>query len=245
MARPRLLVWSFFFLMLLAHGLWAARHYKVYAGWANVPPAPGENGMTAFTLGDRQFAYRATAIMLQNLGNSGGRTMGFHLYDYEALGRWFTLSDKMDPVSEYVPVLAAFYFSASQKPEQLDPVVDYLAMIGRRPEGQKWRWMAQAVYISRFLQGDLERAFALATELSAMWKPGRPAWMKQMPAFVMTAEGDKKAAYDILIRVLEEDADKIDPTEVNFMVGYICEKILTPQAAAVHPLCIDLKKSGR
>lgn len=237
MRRANLLLSSLFAIAVLAHAAWAFHFYHVQAAWANVPPAPSQDGMTAFALGDRQFAYRVTGVMLQNLGNTGGRAIPLGDYDEKTLGRWFLLSNQMDPVSNFVPMLAAYYFSASQKPEKLGPLVDYLAVAGRQPGKEKWRWMAQAVYIARFRMNDLNRSLQLANELAAMWKPGRPGWMRQMPVFILKAQGDKQAAYDIMIQILKDDGAKMDAAEMNFMVSYICDNLLTPEAARDHPLC--------
>lgn len=193
--------------------------------------------MTAFALGDRQFAYRLTGMILQNLGNTGGRSLSLAQYDYEKIGEWLFLADAFDPKSNFIPLLASFYFSATPNDEDLTPIIDYLATVGLRTDTQKWRWLAQAVYLTRFRQGDLEKALTLSQALAEHWREGRPAWMKQMPALILSSQGETEAAYNILMRTLKDEGDRMHPAEVKFMVDHICQKLLTPIQAAQHPLC--------
>jgi hypothetical protein len=205
--------------------------------WDNVPPVPGEKGMAAFALNDRQFGYRLTGFMLQNLGNMGGRATPLREYNYDHIGQWLFLADKLDPVSNFTPLLAAYYFGATQDQRKLGPIIDYLATVGQRPGPDKWRWLAQAVYLARFRVGDMDKALALANTLASLWEPGLPLWMKQMPAFVLEAKGDKKEAYGMMLTILKDQADKMTPQDVNATIGYICEQILSSKEAATDPLC--------
>lgn len=235
--RLRFAAWAVFFAALAGHALFSLQVRDTKAVWGNVPPVPAKSGAAMMALGDAQFSYRMTGLMLQNLGNTGGESKPLYEYDYGRLGQWFMLADSLDPHSNFVPLLAAYYFGGTQKPEQLDPVIDYLALIGQRPDVQKWRWLAQAVYLSRFAQKDLDKAMGLAHLLAAMWIPGRPGWMRQMPSFVALQQGDKRAAYDIIVAVLKDDAAGMHPNEVNFMVDYVCTRVLTAEQAATDPLC--------
>lgn len=231
------LVYLFFAASLIANVFFWMYSHDQRAAWANVPPAPAHAGAVMMGIGDKQFSYRVIGMMLQNFGDSGGRVTPLSEYDFDALKNWFFLEDSLDPRSNYVPFLAAYYYAGTQKPENLTPLIDYLEKIGVQPEGQKWRYLAQAVFLARFVQGDLNRALVLAEKLSSLWQEGRPAWMRQMPTFIMAAQGDKQTAYEMMISVLQNDAEKMDPAEVRFMAGYICERLLTPESAREHPLC--------
>lgn len=220
-----------------AHALLSLSLQRRKAEWANVPPAPGRGAAASMALGDRQFAYRAFGLMLQNLGNTGGDTTPLNRYDYSRLGNWFGVEDDLDPRSNFIPLLAAYYFGGTQDPAQLDPVIAYLAAVGRRGDDLKWHWLAQAVYLARFRQNDMTKAQDLAAELAALWHPGMPVWTRAMPALVANQMGDKQAAYELMMAVLKDDSTAMDPAEVNFMIGYICERLLDKAAAAAHPLC--------
>lgn len=208
--------------------------------WGNVPPAPGVE-MAAISMGgDAQLAYRIYGLMLQNLGDIGGRTTVFDDYNYAALRDWFFVEDGLDPVSNFMPSLVAYYYGATRKVEDLTPVIDYLAEIGVRPEPQKWRWLAHAAFLARYSQNDLERAFDLATILSDLSTPDMPAWARQMPAFILVAQGDKEAAYEMLMGMLKTSGHTMEPSEVRMIRDWICEKILSKADAATHPVCISI-----
>jgi len=227
---------SFCVALLLNIGFWAyAKDERTV--WGNVPPVPTEEEALSLSLGDGQFFYRAAGIMLQNLGDTGGRVTRLADYNYTILGKWFFLADSLDPMSNFLPLLAAFYYGATQNKQDLDPVIDYLAKVGVRPEGEKWRWLAQAVYLARYEQHDIDKALKLAHLLAVHPNDDRPGWTYQMPAFVLNAKGDKEAAYLILMNLLIDEAENLHPTEVNFTKEYICDRLLSPAQKAEHPLC--------
>ncbi|MCB1783003.1 MAG: hypothetical protein KDI13_03335 [Alphaproteobacteria bacterium] len=210
------------------------------ARWTNIPPAPDKHFAASYALGDAELSYRIIGLMIQNMGDYGGRTTSLADYDYHALAKWLFLEDFLDPHSDYVPYLAGYYFGSVQKPEEFRPVLGYLETIGRRPEGEKWRWLLQAIWITRFKLGDLDRAIELSYELARVNNPNLPEWAHQMPAFVMNAKGEKEAAYALMLQLLKTRGDRMDPTEVNAMRGYICEQILSKQEAELNPLCKKL-----
>ncbi len=237
--KTHIIVSAFFLLALGCNILfWLYAHDK-QALWSNVPPAPAKNASAFMALGDSQMAYRMTGIMLQNLGNTGGDARSFKDYDYDRLEKWFYLSDHLDPVSDFVPLLAAYYFGATDVKEDLDPVIEYLTTVGQHSYDQKWRWLAQAVFLARFRQEDLPKALEASWILSSLDRPNMPIWAKQMPAFVMTEQGDKAAAYELMMGILKNEAENLHPTEVRFMVDYICDRLLDKQEAQKLLLCIS------
>jgi hypothetical protein len=240
--RRNYIIYLLFFLALIGNiGLWFHSHY-LQSRWDNVPPVPSKAGARALGLGDSQFAYRATGIMLQNIGNTAAHYEPLKDYDYGKVGQWLFLADDLDPRSDFVPNLAAYYFSATQNPKQLPPIVDYLALAGSRDNGtgEKWRWLAQAVYLARWREGDMKRSLELAQELAAKYRPGRPLWIKQMPVFVMTAAGDKKSAYQLMLAILKEEEGHASAPEINSTIIFICQRILDKDEAAANKLCTSL-----
>jgi hypothetical protein len=207
------------------------------ARWLNVPQPPGENGAVAFALGDRQFAYRTIGVMLQNLGDTGGRTTAFRDYDYDRLTGWFRLAGKMDPHANFVPILAAFYFSATEDPVQIAPLAEYLHHAGNSAEGERWRWLAQAVYLAQYKLHDFDKAYLWAQELASIPRNDMPIWTKQMPSFVRNGQGDKQAAYDIMIEIMRSGQHSLPREEMNAMQYYICKRILDEAQAAKDPIC--------
>ncbi len=209
---------------------WAGSRF-IYAKWEGVPPVPTQAGATMMALGDQQFAYRLGAITLQNLGDSGGRVTPIRNYDYARLGAWFRLLDDLDPASDHVPMLAAYYFGATRVPADVAVVVDYLSHVGVRPVGSKWRWLVQAVFLSRHRLGDLQLALDLAYKLSKMQLVDDvlPGWARQMPAFVLKEQGDREDARKIITELLQT-GHGFHPNEVNYMKSYLVEELGVPQA---------------
>lgn len=210
----------------------------VQAKWLNVPPVPSKENAAGSGLGDDQFAYRNIALMLQNLGDSGGRSTPLKQYDYNELGAWFSLADHLDPQSNFVPFLAAYYFGGVENaPEKLPPVISYLEHVGQRGANEKWRWLAQAVHLARYKYNDMDWALLLAQKLSSLNIANMPVWAKNMNVLVMSARGEKESAYEMLMQILQTEGDNLHPTEVIFMVDQICNVILDEREAKVHPLC--------
>lgn len=228
-----------FLLAVLLNGAFLFCIQDIQARWANVPPVPKQSSAPYAALGDKQFAYRSFGLMIQNLGDIGGRVTNLDEYDFTNLGAWFRFMNVLDPQSDYIPFLAAYYFGgADHKAEDMAPVTDYLADIGNTSDGEKWRWLAQAVFLARYKEKNLDKALQLSYKLADLYTPGdMPAWTKQMPAFVTMAMGDKKAAFGIMAGILAGDTSQMDPAEVNYTKAYICEQILDETQAKDYPLC--------
>lgn len=226
--------------IILNIGLWVQTH-MLRTVWSNVPPAMTERGTLMMNMGDSQLAYRRNGMMLQNLGNEGGDSTALKDYNFDLLKGWFFLQDKLDPVANFTPYLAAYYFGATQNPQQLGPVLDYLDVQGQRPETDKWRWLAQAVFLARYKKHDMVRATELANQLSTLPVADLPMWAKAMPAFVARADGDKEAAYTIMMGILASSAKSLSPYEIKLLRDNICNQTLTPEQAAKNQLCQTVK----
>jgi hypothetical protein len=220
---------AFIFLALaLNAALWfASRH--IYPKWESVPPVPSLGGAMIMTLGDASLSYRIGALTLQSLGDGGGQSAPLKDYDYPALGKWFYLLDQLDPASNHVPMVAAYYFGGTPVPKDLGVIVDYLGTVGKNPAGNKWRWLAQSVYLARYRMHDLPLALDLAYKLSHMEPVGDrlPIWAQQMPAYILKEQGDKEAARAIAEGVLLS-GEKLHQAEVNYLKGYIVETLGVP-----------------
>lgn len=221
--------------------LWTATN-KLQPKWPNVPPSPSTGSASTLGLGDHQLAYRLFAYQLQVMGNEGGQFTPLYMYDYNRLGKWFNVLHQLDPVSDYVPFLAAYYFGATQKPQQqLKPVIEYLATAGRVDRVGKWQWLSHAVYLAYHRYKDTPWALELAHELAAESSPEMPYWTKQMPAVISASSGDKETALkltrSILLARVKEEGEKVDPVEVNFMLDFICNRLQSKDEAKLDPLC--------
>jgi len=231
-------VWIILIVALIGNiGLWLlTKNYK--SKWANVPPAPTKLAASGAGLGDSTFAYRSYGIMLQNMGDSGGRVTSLRDYNYDNISDWFMLLHSFDQTSNFVPYIASYYYGGLDKhTERLNPLVDYLAIAGNSTEGEKWRWLAQAAYLARFKVEDLDRALELARQLAVLDNPKIPGWAKHMEANVLNARGEKEASYQLLVSILRDKGDQMPIAEVNATRAYICEQILTPEQVKENPLC--------
>ena len=117
------------------------------------------------------------------------------------------------------------------------PIVEYLDVIGQRQHGEKWRWLAQAVFLARFRLNDMDRALDLANKLAQAKDGNIPVWARNMPVFILNAKGEKQGAYALMLEILKTSHTKLHPEEVNEMKNYICSVILTPAEAAQNPIC--------
>ena len=199
---------------------------KIYARWAGVPPVPTKEGALIMGLGDAQFSFRYGAMTLQNLGDTGGQVTPLKDYDYAKLGEWFYLLHGLDPASDHVPMIAAYYFGAIGVPRDAAVIAGYLAHVGQNPFGSKWRWLLQAVLLARHKMGDRDQALEWAYQLSKMQPIGDtlPGWARQMPAFVLADRGDLQAARQVMEGLLLS-SQSFHPSEVNFMEGYLVEQL--------------------
>ncbi len=220
---------------LLNIGFWF-HSSKIYAKWPNIPVPPAERSLKLAFLDDGVFAYRVWGLALQNFGNIG-ETQPLKNYNYDYLGKWFFLMDGLDPHSNFMPYLAAYYFSATQNPAQLPAVIKYLEMVGKKPEQGKWRWLAQAAYLARHRMNDMDEALRLARELGAIYKPGMPLWTRNMEPMLRADMGDRQAAYLLALEILKSDGAKMSASEYTSTITMICQSILTPGDAAKSPVC--------
>jgi hypothetical protein len=249
MAAPSTSLRTLYLLFALAMGLNFALWWitsTMQPKWPNVPPAPSQALAPLSGLGDKQFAYRLLAFPLQQWGNDGGLFTPLKDYRYDRLGHWFMALDAQDPVSNYVPYLASYYFGGTQDPEhQLRPVIDYLARAGSHSAGyKKWRWLAQAVYLAKFKYKDAPLSLDLAYKLAAL-PEDMPHWAHQMPAIISADMGDKETALRMMNSILSDmlkDKDKVEPQEINFVVDFICNRIYTPIEARQQKICDLLPK---
>lgn len=221
---------ALFIVLALNLSFWSISH-KIYGKWQGVPPVPTQRGAVAMSLGDPQFSYRFLALALQNLGDGGAEVTPLKNYNYERLGKWFLLLHKLDPVSDHVPMIAAYYFGATKVPKDIAMIVDYLSVAGQVPVGEKWRWLAQAAYLAQHRMHNVNLALELAYKLTRMSQSGvdMPQWARQMPAFVLKNRGDKAAARQLMENMLVTEKN-LHPAEVNFMQSYLIDELgVTPE----------------
>ncbi len=212
-----------YFFLILQVALWTqTKQYK--PNLAIVPDVPSELSIKALSLGDEQFYFRTLAYQLQNAGDTFGRFTALKNYDYKKLYRWFTLLDTLDPKSNFVPSLAAYYYSQTQNTPDVKYVAKYLEENSERDLYHKWWWMGQAVYLVNHKLNDKDWALRLAYKLASTPRDDVPLWVKQMPAFIHEQRGEEEQALQIIESIVN-NVDKIDQGEMNFMAYFVTDRL--------------------
>lgn len=209
--------------LLLQVGLWTQTQ-KVVPDMGIVPPVPSALSVKALALGDEAFYFRTQALKIQNAGDSFGRFTALKKYNYEKLYHWFTLLDSLDSQSNFVPAMAAYYFSQTQNTPDVRYVAKYLEEHSEKDLYNKWWWMGQAVYLANHKLEDKEWALSLAKKLASTPRDDIPLWAKQMPAFIYEQRGEDQQALLIIADILN-NIDNIKPGELNFMRYFIEDRL--------------------
>lgn len=192
--------------------------------FAVLPPVPTKEAVQALAFGDGQFLYRALGLNIQNAGDDGGRFTPLHSYDYRRLEGWFMVLDNLDPVSDFVPVVAGYYYSNTKKQDDVRHVVSYLRHHAMNDPARKWRWLAHAVYLARHRVKDQHLALEVANQLAGLRVPGLPSWTRQMPAFILADLGDDEAARAVLMSIIATDPN-LPVEERAFIADYLRRRL--------------------
>ncbi len=223
------------FAVFLNVAFWLHSH-RLSLHWPTVPQPPAERTVRTGFLDDAAFAYRVWGLALQNFG-SVGESQALKDYNFSHLVSWFRVMDALDPRSNFVPFLAAYYFSATQDASQLTGLIHYLEEVGARPEPGKWRWLAQAAYLARHRMHDTPEALRLAKKLGSVYRPGMPLWTRNLEAMFTADLGDRQAAYLLALETLKGAGEQMSPSEYTATITMICESILTRDEAGKSPVC--------
>lgn len=216
-------------LVTVAFGAMLSFHtHNLRNTWPGIAPPPEKSAALFYGYGDEQLSYRNVGLTLQNVGDTGGRVTNFKDYDYSTIESWLWLADSLDGKANYVPSLAAYYFSAAKEPDKLSHLLDYLAHVGEDPSGERWRWLGHAVYIARFGVDDQAKALELADKLAAIDDPAMPMWTKVMPAYVQKTMGRKKEARELLLLIMADPSQTQEQADRNQSCWYINEHLREP-----------------
>ena len=187
-----------------------------------VPDVPGVETVQALSFGDEHAFFRLLGLQIQNAGDTFGRFTALYKYDYNKLYHWFRLLDALDDQSNYIPSMATYYYSQTQRKSDVKYVVDYLREHAEGRLEEKWWWMVQAIYLANHKLNDLDLALRLSRDLENV--QGVPLWVNQMPAFIYEQRGEYDAALGIIDRILES-VDEIEDGELNFMQHFVEERL--------------------
>ncbi|TAE32721.1 MAG: hypothetical protein EAY65_06540 [Alphaproteobacteria bacterium] len=186
-----------------------------------VPEVPSAEELQMLSFGDEELAFRVIAFRMNNMGDTFGRFSSLKDYDLHKVYQWFTLMDGLDNQSNHPAAMAAYYFSQTQKPEDVRYMVDYLVESSKDRPQKRWWWLTQATYIAMHKMKDNDRALEIAKYLEGV--EGIPHWAQQMPAFVHEQRGEFEDAYQIMRHMLEKSND-LSQAELNYMRYFMEER---------------------
>lgn len=220
----------FFWLFILTFGcqifFWKATE-KFRADFDIIPSAPNKYLISAMSLGDNEFLFRALSLRLQNSGDIFAGFVALKDYDYSRVYQWMKMLDTLNYESRITPALAAYYYSQTQNRNDSLRVVDYLEEHSSANIDANWWWLFQAIYLAK-RAGDFDRALELAKKLAQNNAKDAPLWTKQMPAFISEEMGDGCLAFQVISKLIAESENgerQISAEEMNFMRHFISERL--------------------
>ena len=212
-------------LLLLAAqiGFWTHAH-TIKPQLGIVPEPVSKATLQAVSFGDTQFIFRLMGLTIQNAGDSFGRFTALKLYDYKKLHQWFLLLDSLDRDSDFVAPMASYYYSQTQKYEDVRYVVDYLYQHASDRVETKWWWLVQAIYLADHKVKDKNLALQVAKPL--IGARNIPVWAQQMPAFVYEKRGEGQQAAAIMQGIIQgAESGTIPENDMRFMKYFLDERL--------------------
>ncbi len=203
-----------------------------------MPPAPNKYVTSTLSLGDNEFLFRILATRLQNSGDIFAGFVALKNYDYSRVYQWMKALDNLNYQSNFVPSLASYYFSQTQKTEDVRYIINYLDEHASQNIDQKWWWLYQAVFITKKSLGDNKLALNLAYKLSQNNAKNAPFWTKELPAFLHEENGEACMAFMVIKKLIDESesgARQITPYEMGFMRYFIKERLQRLQEQKFDP----------
>lgn len=214
--------WAVFGLVLTLQGAFWWQSVEHRPRLLIVPSVPSEIAVKALSFGDNHAFFRVLGLYLQNFGDSFGRFTPLKDYDYAKLKRWFDLLDTLDARSDFVPMIASYYYSQTQNTPDVRYVVEYLRDHTEGRLDKKWWWRTQAVYLAQHKLHDTQLALGLASPL--LHTRDVPVWVNQLPAFIHEKRGEFADALTIMEHV-KQHGENLSAGELNFIRHFIEERL--------------------
>jgi tetratricopeptide (TPR) repeat protein len=216
-----------------------------------IPQVPSKEMIKIMALGDEELIFRFYSYKLQFVGDTFGRITPLKNYDYSKLYKWWDLLDQINPKSNILAYMVAYYFSATQTPEKQVPyVIKFLEEHADQNPEDKWWWYSQAIYNAKFKIDDTEAALRIARKLASLPSDlDIPIWTRQLEAFIYEDKGQFEKACDIVVNVVRDfGEDKLSQGEMNFIYNFITERLAALNEAdeksgiVVSPECRELMR---
>ncbi len=160
--------------------------------------------MKALSFGDIQFYYRKLGLELQNAGDKHGHYTSFRDHDYQKLRRWFEALDGIDENSQYIPFMAAYYYSMVPSEERVKIIAKYIVEYARQKPEQHWRLLTTAAYLyHQYPKNSTEALKEIGNILTDIKEI--PLWARILVAFYLNDNGDICGAYNLITRISQDD----------------------------------------
>ena len=167
------------------------------------PFPPTKTEIEAMSFGDKQLLFRMLVFKIQNAGDAVGQYHNFNEYDYKKLRTWFEALDGIDTHSEYIPYMAAYYYSIVHSVEKSKVIADYVADYASADPQRHWRLLTTALYIYKTQVPHSVNEIYSIGEL--LLKQKIPMWAKALAAFFLKESGDICASYELIMQVTKDD----------------------------------------
>ena len=193
-----------------------------------IPPVPSKYLVSTLSLGDNEFLFRILGTRLQNSGDVFAGFVALKNYDYSRLYQWMVMLDELNPKSNFIPALAAYYYSQTQNKPDTRYIVDYLDEHSSKDIDANWWWLFQGTYIAKNNLENPSRALELAHKLAKNNAKNAPLWTKELPAFLLEESGESCLAFEVIEKLIKESESgqhQISANEMNFMRHFINERL--------------------
>lgn len=221
---------SLFLLFLIFQIIFWKKTESIKPDLGIVPEVPTLSTVKAFSFGDEEFYFRYKGFRIQNAGDTFGRFSPLKNYDYAKLYQWFKLLDSLDNRSNYIPSLAAYYYSMTQNHKDVIYIINYLVERADSNPTENWWWYYQATYLANNVYGDKDLAIQIAEKLKKYSPANAPIWTKQMLPMLLSDKGEKCEALRVISGIIEEyekpeNNKSIKDEDLNFMKYFMMQKI--------------------
>jgi hypothetical protein len=206
----KIYLWCFIICFFIQFIFWINTE-SIKSNYDIVPNVPNKYAISVMSLGDKEFLFRVLAERLQNSGDIFAGFVSLTKYDYKLLYQWFKMLDGLNERSNFIPALAAVYYSQTPNAKDTLQVINYLDEHAAKNinEGINWWWMYQATIIARKDLGNKEKALELAYKLSTNNVENAPIWTKEYPALIHSEMGDNCLAFKIIEKILKDHENKV------------------------------------
>ena len=199
--KPRYLLLICFVLQI---AIWFTSN-RIKPQFVITPYPPTQTQMQALSFGDTQFYYRKLGLELQNAGDKHGHYTSFLSHDYKKLHRWFKTLDNIDENSQYIPFMAAYYYSMVPDEDRVKVIADYILEYAQQSPEKHWRLLTTAAFMYHKYPNNnsteaLKNIGGILTHIKEI-----PLWARILSAFYLNDSGEVCSAYTLITKISQDD----------------------------------------